>query len=204
MQALGLDPEKLKVLLVQFAVLYRSGEKLAMTTRGGEFVTLRSLREEIGGSDAARFFYAQRKSEQHMDFDLDLAKSQSNENPMYYVQYAHARICRVFRTAEERNLDISIADADLGKLGSDHENSLMTLIQRFPEIVERAASSYEPHQITYFLRDLATAFHSYYNATKILDAEPDARDAMLALCQATRQVLSNGLTIIGVGAPESM
>jgi len=203
LQALGLDPEKLKVVLVQFAVLYRGDEKLGMSTRSGEFVTLRSLREEIG-SDAARFFYAQRKSEQHMDFDLDLAKSQSNENPMYYVQYAHARICRIFRTAEERGLDISIDGADLGKLSSDHENSLMTLLQQFPEIVERAAGNFEPHQITYFLRDLATAFHSYYNATKILDADSDARDAMLALCQATRQVLSNGLTIIGVGAPDSM
>ena len=203
LQALGLDPEKLKVVLVQFAVLYRGGEKLGMSTRSGEFVTLRSLREEIG-SDAARFFYAQRKSEQHMDFDLDLAKSQSNENPMYYVQYAHARICRVFKTAEERNIEVATEAADLSKLGSDHENDLMTLIQRFPEIVERAASNYEPHQITYFLRDLATAFHSYYNATKILDADPEPRDAMLALCQATRQVLSNGLTIIGVGAPDSM
>ena len=190
-------------MLVQFAVLYRGGEKLGMSTRSGEFVTLRSLRDEIG-SDAARFFYAQRKSEQHMDFDLDLATSQSNENPMYYVQYAHARICRIFKTAEERNLPIAIEAADLSALSSDQENTLMTLLQRFPELVQSAANQYEPHQITYFLRDLATAFHSYYNATKILDAEPVPRDAMLALCQATRQVLHNGLTIIGVGAPDSM
>jgi len=203
MQALGLDPEKLKVLLVQFAVLYRAGEKLGMSTRSGEFVTLRDLRDEIG-SDAARFFYAQRKSEQHMDFDLDLATSQSNENPMYYVQYAHARICRVFKTADERGIAIDTESVDLSKLGSDHENNLMTLLQRFPEVVESAASHYEPHQITYFLRDLATAFHSYYNATKILDADAGERNAMLALCQATRQVLRNGLTVIGVGAPESM
>ncbi len=203
LQALKLDPEKLKVVLVQFAVLYRGGEKLGMSTRSGEFVTLRSLRDEIG-SDAARFFYAQRKSEQHMDFDLDLATSQSNENPMYYVQYAHARICRIFKTAEERNLPIAIEAADLSALSSDQENTLMTLLQRFPELVQSAANQYEPHQITYFLRDLATAFHSYYNATKILDAEPVPRDAMLALCQATRQVLHNGLTIIGVGAPDSM
>ena len=203
LQALGQDPEKLKVLLVQFAVLYKGGEKLGMSTRSGEFVTLRSLRDEIG-SDAARFFYAQRKSEQHMDFDLDLAISQSNENPMYYVQYAHARICRVFKTAHQRDIKIAIESADLAQLGSDHENNLMTLLQRFPEVVESAASHYEPHQITYFLRDLATAFHSYYNATKILEAESAPRDAMLALCQATRQVLSTGLNIIGVGAPESM
>jgi len=204
MQAIGIDQDKLKVLLVQFAVLYRSGEKVPMSTRSGQFVELKDLREEIG-SDAARFFYAQRKSEQHMDFDLDLAKSQSNENPMYYVQYAHARICRVFKTAAERDIDVSnIENADFGLLSSDHETALMTLLQRFPEIVESAAVNYEPHQITYYLRDLATAFHSYYNAIKFLEAEPANRDAMLALTKATQQVLRNGLLIIGVGAPEAM
>lgn len=204
LQALGLPPEKLKVLLVQFAVLYRNGEKVGMSTRSGEFVTLRDLRDEIG-SDAARFFYAQRKSEQHMDFDLDLAKSQSNENPMYYVQYAHARICRIFKTATERNINIDdIQSADFSILHNDHENSLLSLLQRFPELVVAAASNYEPHQITYYLRDLATAFHSYYNTSKFLEAEKPQRDAMLALCAATRQTLKNGLSIIGVGAPETM
>ena len=204
MQAIGIDQDKLKVLLVQFAVLYRGGEKVPMSTRSGQFVELKDLREEIG-SDAARFFYAQRKSEQHMDFDLDLAKSQSNENPMYYVQYAHARICRVFKTAIERDIDVSnIESADFALLTSDHETTLMTLLQRFPEIVESAASNYEPHQITYYLRDLATAFHSYYNAEKFLEADEVKRDAMLALSRATQQVLKNGLSIIGVGAPEAM
>jgi len=204
MQAIGIDENKLKVLLVQFAVLYRSGEKVPMSTRSGQFVELKDLREEIG-SDAARFFYAQRKSEQHMDFDLDLAKSQSNENPMYYVQYAHARICRVFKTAAERNIDVSnIESADFDLLNSEHETALMTLLQRFPEVVESAAENYEPHQVTYYLRDLATAFHSYYNAIKFLDAKTAERDAMLALTKATQQVLRNGLLIIGVGAPEAM
>lgn len=205
LQALGLDQEKLKVLLVQFAVLWRGGEKVGMSTRSGEFVTLRDLRDEIG-SDAARFFYAQRKSEQHMDFDLDLAKSQSNDNPMYYVQYAHARICRVFSKAGELGFDTSqLHSADFSKLASDTETELMTLLQRFPEVIESAAANYEPHQITYYLRDLATAFNSYYNnAPKILEQAPAERDAMLALCAATRQVLKNGLTIIGVGAPQSM
>ncbi len=204
MQAIGIDDEKLKVLLVQFAVLYRSGEKIPMSTRSGKFVTLRDLRDEIG-SDAARFFYAQRKSEQHMDFDLDLAKSQSNENPMYYVQYAHARICRVFKTAAERGINVSnIESADFTLLISDHEAELMTLLQRFPEVVENAAVSYEPHQITYYLRDLATAFHSYYNTVKFLEADTAERDAMLALSRATQQVLKNGLFVIGVGAPEAM
>jgi len=204
MQAVGIDQDKLKVLLVQFAVLYRGGEKAPMSTRSGEFVTLRDLRDEIG-SDAARFFYAQRKSEQHMDFDLDLAKSQSNENPMYYVQYAHARICRIFETAAEREIDVSkVKTADFSLLESDHENTLLTLLQRFPEVVESAATSFEPHQITYYLRDLATAFHSYYNAIKFLEAESAHRDAMLGLSLATQQVLKNGLTILGVGAPEAM
>lgn len=204
LQALGLEQKKLKVLLVQFAVLYRGGEKVGMSTRSGEFVTLRELRDEVG-SDAARFFYAQRKSEQHMDFDLDLAKSQSNDNPMYYVQYAHARICRVFKTAADRGVDTGeLANADFSILSRDHEVSLLRLVQRLPEVIEQAAANYEPHQVAYYLRDLATAFHSYYNATKILDADPKERDAMLALCNATRQVLKNGLTILGVGAPQSM
>lgn len=204
LQALELDPEKLKVLLVQFAVLYRSGEKVPMSTRSGKFVTLRDLQTEIG-SDAARFFYAQRKSEQHMDFDLDLAKSQSNENPMYYVQYAHARICRIFDTARQREIDCtSLEQADFTHLTSEHEAALLTLLERFPEMVSSAATHYEPHQVTYYLRDLATAFHAYYNACKILDAEPNQRSAMLALCWATRQVLKTGLHVIGVGAPDSM
>ncbi len=204
LEALGLDKEKLKVVLVQFAVLYRDGAKIPMSTRSGEFVTLRELRDEVG-SDAARFFYAQRKSEQHMDFDLDLAKSQSKDNPMYYVQYAHARICRIFKTAEERNIDTSaIANADFSVLGSDQENALLTLLQKFPELLQAAAANYEPHQVTYYLKDLATALQAYYASTKILESEEPQRSAMLALCAATRQTLKNGLNVIGVGAPESM
>jgi len=204
LQALELDPQKLKVLLVQFAVLYRSGEKMSMSTRSGEFVTLRDLRDEIG-SDAARFFYAMRKSEQHMDFDLDLAKEQSNENPMYYVQYAHARICRMFDTAQERGIDLSgLESADFSQLVSEHENKLLTVLARLPETINKAATDYEPHQISYYLRDVATAFHSYYNTSKFLEAEADQRKAMLALCSATRQVLKNGLGVLGVSAPLTM
>ncbi len=204
LQALGLDQDKLKVLLVQFAVLYRGGEKVGMSTRSGEFVTLRELREDIG-SDAARFFYAQRKSEQHMDFDLDLAKAQNNENPMYYVQYAHARICRLFENAVQQEVDVSdLQSSDFSLLGNDQEVALLTALQRFPEVVEKAAQHFEPHQITYYLKDVATAYHSYYNSNKVLDAQADLRAAMLALSHATRQVIHNGLKIIGVGAPESM
>ena len=204
MQALELDPQKLNVLLVQFAVLYRGGEKVKMSTRSGSFVTLRELREEVG-VDAARFFYAQRKSEQHMDFDLDLAKSQSNDNPVYYVQYAHARICSIFRQAAEREIKITDhAQANFSLLQSENEVELLKLLQRLPELVQRAAQQYEPHQLNYYLREVATAFHSYYNSTKFLDAEPAQRAAMLSLCFATKQVLKNGLRIIGVSAPEKM
>ena len=204
LKALGLDQDKLKVLLVQFAVLYRSGEKVGMSTRSGEFVTLRELREDIG-SDAARFFYAMRKSEQHMDFDLDLAKAQNNENPMYYVQYAHARICRLFERANEADINtVNLSNADFNQLGNDQEVVLLTTLQRFPEVVEKAASQFEPHQITYYLKDLATAYHSYYNSNKVLEAQDDRRLAMLALSEGTRQVINNGLTILGVGAPRSM
>lgn len=202
--ALGLNQDRLKVLLVQFAVLYRGGEKVGMSTRSGEFVTLRELRNDIG-SDAARFFYAQRKSEQHMDFDLDLAKAQNNENPMYYVQYAHARICRLFENATENKISTeSLENADLALLDFEEEASLITTLQRFPETVEKAANHFEPHQINYYLKDVATAYHSYYNNHKVLDAEESKRQSMLALSAATRQVLKNGLNILGVGAPESM
>ncbi len=204
LEALGLDQNKLKVLLVQFAVLYRGGEKVGMSTRSGEFVTLRELRDDIG-SDAARFFYAQRKSEQHMDFDLDLAKAQNNENPMYYVQYAHARICRLFENAAQQSIDCDdLASADFALLNHDQEGVLITSLQRFPEIVEKAAKNFEPHQITYYLKDVATAYHSYYNSHKVLDAPAAKRNAMLALSRATQQVIRNGLKTIGVGAPESM
>ncbi len=202
LQALKEDPERLKVLLVQFAILYRAGEKVPMSTRSGKFVELKELREEVG-NDAARFYYVQRKPEQHMDFDLDLAKSQSNDNPVYYVQYAHARICRVFETAKERGIEVTLADQFTG-LTLDAEDTLITLLAKFPELVESAARAYEPHQITYYLRDLATGLHSYYNACKFLDSEPELREQRFALLVAVQQVLVNGLDLIGVTAPEKM
>ena len=205
MQAMETDPEQLKVLLVQFAVLYRGGEKLAMSTRSGQFVTLRELREEVG-SDAARFFYVQRKSEQHMDFDLDLAKSQSNENPVYYIQYAHARICRVMAQAEEKGYryDMQQGLANLELLESEQETHLATEIAKYPEIIARAAQAYEPHQIAYYLKDLAHGLHSYYNASQFIVEDDNLRQARLTLIKAVQQVLQNGLAILGVSAPEKM
>jgi arginyl-tRNA synthetase len=205
MTAMGTNPEALEVLLVQFAILYRGGEKMAMSTRSGQFVTLRELRDEVG-VDAARFFYVQRKSEQHMDFDLDLAMSKSNENPVYYIQYAHARICRVLEQAVEKgySLDLQAGLVNLEVLESEQETHIATELAKYPEIVARAALSYEPHQIAYYLRDLAHALHSYYNASQFIVEDDNVRHARLTLITAVRQVIRNGLAVIGVSAPERM
>ena len=203
MSALGLNPDDLSVLLVQFAVLYRGGAKVSMSTRSGEFVTLRELREEVG-RDAARFFYALRKPDQHMDFDLDLAKSQSSDNPVYYVQYAHARICSVFRQLAEKGIDADLASADHGLLTEPREADLLQKLSRYPEVVESAARAYEPHQVAYYLRDLANDFHTYYNAHPFIAAEANLRLARLSLIDATRQVVANALDLLGVTAPERM
>ncbi len=205
LQALGDDADKLDVLLVQFAVLYRGGEKVQMSTRSGSFVTLRELRDEVG-ADAARFFYVMRKCEQHMDFDLDLAKSQSSDNPVYYIQYAHARICSVMRQLVEKGLshDVAIGQANLSKLTEPHELGLLNALAKYPEIVEKSALSEEPHQLAHFLRDTANELHTYYNAHQFIVDDADIRNARLNLIQATRHVLHNGLKLLGVSAPETM
>jgi arginyl-tRNA synthetase len=205
LEALGDDPSKLDVLLVQFAILYRGGEKVQMSTRSGQFVTLRELRKEVG-TDAARFFYVMRKCEQHMDFDLDLAKSQSSDNPVYYVQYAHARICSVFEQASDQAIKFEQDPnaIDYNKLTESHEQSLITNLSRYPESIEAAALNQEPHVLTHYLRELANDFHTYYNAHKFLIEDSGLRDARLQLILATRQVLRNGLNLLGVSAPEKM
>src|SRR5687768_8624962 len=201
MKALALDPTKLEIALVQFAVLYRNGKKAPMSTRSGEFVTLRELRKEVG-NDAARFFYVLRKSDQHLDFDLDLAKSQSNENPVYYVQYAHARVCSVL---EQWGEDSTIlVTADLSLLTSTAENALISRLLEFPALVDSAARELSPHQIAFYLRELAADFHSYYNATRILVDDESVRLARLALASAVQHVLRNGLGLLGVSTPEKM
>jgi arginyl-tRNA synthetase len=203
--AIGDDPEKLHVLLVQFAILYKGGERMQMSTRSGEFVTLRELRREVG-NDAARFFYVLRKCEQHMDFDLDLAKSQSNDNPVYYVQYAHARIHSVFRQLGEKGLthDPANGDRHLARLTETHELALIQKLSRYPEVLEAAALAYEPHQLAHYLRELAYDFHTYYGAHTFLVDDAALRDARLNLIVATRQVIANGLGLLGVSAPEAM
>jgi len=200
-EALGLAPARLDVALVQFAVLYRNGQKTSMSTRAGEFVTLRELRNEVG-KDACRFFYVLRKSDQHLDFDLDLAKSQSNENPVYYVQYAHARACSALRKWGGELAELSAADASA--LGSEHELGLCARLAAFPEAVQTAADDYAPHQIAFYLRELAAEFHSWYNAERMLVDDETVKLARLALAGAVRQTLANGLALLGVSAPESM
>ena len=202
MQAAGENAERLRIYLVQFAALYRGKQKIPMSTRAGEFVSLAELVDEIG-QDATRFFYVLRKPDQHLDFDLELAKSVSNENPVYYVQYAHARICSVFRQMSERGIARSTG-RNLPSRAEQVELNLIRRISKFPEVIESAAQALEPHQIAYYLRDLSTDFHSFYNRVRILDGEPPLRDFRLNLIEAVQQVLANGLEILGVSAPETM
>ncbi len=200
-KALDLDADKLQVALVQFAVLYRNGQKASMSTRSGEFVTLRELRGEVG-NDACRFFYALRKSDQHLDFDLDLAKSQTNENPVYYIQYAHARICSVVN--QWAGDSATLADADLALLSNPRELAIANQLAQFREVIETAARDLAPHMIAFYLKDLAGEFHGWYNAERMLVDDAALRDARVALATAVRQVIRNGLAILGVSCPESM
>lgn len=200
-RALSLDPEKLEIALVQFAVLYRDGRKVSMSTRSGEFVTLRQLRQEVG-NDAARFFYVLRKSDQHLDFDLDLAKSQSNDNPVYYVQYAHARICSVL---DQWGGEVdTLARAETGLLSDPAELALLQRMIDFPDTVEAAAKERAPHLVAFYLRELAGEFHSYYNSTRFLVEDDSLKMARLALVLGVRQVISTGLSLLGVTAPREM
>lgn len=204
-QALGYDPERLVVKLVQFAILYRGSERVQMSTRSGSFVTLRELRDEVG-NDACRFFYVTRKADQHMDFDLDLAKSESKDNPVYYIQYAHARICSVLRKLESEGMawDQAMGLASLERLDSEAERDLVTALSKYPETVKQAAVNFEPHQLANYLRDLASDYHTYYNGHKMLIEDEALRNARITLSMAVRQVIANGLTILGVSAPEQM
>ena len=196
-----LESEKLRVPLVQFAVLYRGKQKLAMSTRSGEFVTLEALRQDVG-TDAARFFYVFRKNDQHLDFDLDLAKSQNNENPVYYIQYAHARCSSVLTKANCNPEDL--IKADLKGLNDAAELNLMRTMMDYPAVIQSAARDLSPHLIAFYLKELAGVFHSYYNATQILKGDQQLLRGRLAIVAAVKQVIYNGLKIIGVNAPDRM
>ncbi len=211
--AMGYNADKMDVILVQFVTLWRGEEQVQMSSRSGQFVTLRELREEVG-NDAARFYYVARKPEQHIDFDLELAKSQSKDNAVYYIQYAHARICRVLERLEDRKLkfDDVQGKAQQHRLTQPIETDLLSLLAAYPDTLKRSATQYEPHILTNYLKDLASLFHSWYNDNRILPKEdepatPDDTQLMqarLRLSKSVRQVLQNGLNLLGLTAPTSM
>lgn len=203
--AMGYDSSKLTVLLVQFVSLWRGGEMVQMSSRSGQFVTLKELREEVS-NDAARFYYVMRKSEQHIDFDLDLAVSQSKDNAVYYIQYAHARICRMLEKANSSGVtfDAVAARQSAHRLDLDAETEILAKLAAFPEIVIRAAHVYEPHQVGHYLKELAALFHGWYNENKVLSDDAELTQARLLLSINIQQILKNGLTLLGVSAPSSM
>jgi arginyl-tRNA synthetase len=202
-QALGYDREALEVEIIQLVHLYKNGEKMKMSKRTGKAVTMRDLVDEVG-LDATRYFFAMRSSDTHMDFDLDLAVSESNENPVYYAQYAHARISSILRTGEEQGISVG-TDADFSLIGSEKEVDLLKKVGEFPAAVGEAALKRVPHRVTNYILELASAFHSFYNADKVLDSENPARTkARLALVKSVQITLRNALALIGVSAPEKM
>ena len=205
-QGLGEDPDRVEIILVQFAHLFRGGEKVQMSTRSGQFVTLRELRQEVG-TDAARYFYVMRSHDQHLDFDLELAKSQSADNPVYYIQYAHARVASLLGKLEERGLSYNqaIGEASLARLTAEHEMTILRELTHYPEILAAAGRKRGPQLLAHYLRDLAQTFQSYYNAEPILvDDDEDLRNARLSLALAVKQVLASGLSLLGVSQPERM
>jgi len=205
LEAMGYEAGDLEVQFIQFVTLYRSGERVQMGTRSGQFDTLRQLREEVG-TDAARFYYVMRSNDQHLDFDLDVAKSQSNDNPVFYIQYAHARVASVFRQLDEKSLqwDQANGSEQMSLLVEPQEKALMTNLSRYPEIVELAANNRAPQHLVHYLRDLANDFHTYYNAHAFIADDAGLRDARLTLISAARTVIANGLGILGVSAPDKM
>jgi len=204
LKALGIDESNFSVVLVQLVSLLRNGKPVAMSTRAGQFVTLQEVVDEVG-KDAARFFFLMRRPDSHLDFDLELAKSQSNENPVYYVQYAHARICSILRKSSELGIPIPQIDhVDLSSLTSSEEIEMIKKMDSFPDVVETAARYLEPHRITYFVSDLAAMFHSYYNKNRVISDDPGLTSARLILIIALRQVFQMGFDLLGIEAPTSM
>jgi len=194
---------ELIVLLVQFANLYRGKEKIAMSTRSGEFITLNELIKEVG-KDATRFFYLTRKSDQHMDFDIELAKSNNSNNPVYYIQYAHARICSIFRILDDNDSKFNFDKHKLNLLNKDEELNIMKKLSSYPDIIINSAKKFEPHLLTNYMKELAQEVHSYYNKYQVLVDDKDLRNARLSLMQATKHVFENSGRIVGITMPEKM
>ncbi|WP_409296132.1 arginine--tRNA ligase [Peribacillus sp. SCS-26] len=203
-EALGYDREQLEVEIIQLVHLFKNGEKMKMSKRTGKAVTMRDLMEEVG-LDAVRYFFAMRSADTHMDFDLDLAVSESNENPVYYAQYAHARIASILRQGKEMNLDYAGGNLQYSHISSEKEYDLLKKVGDFPQVVADAAEKRIPHRITNYINELAAAFHSFYNAEKVLDAEQEDKSrARLALVRSVQITIKNALALIGVSAPEKM
>ncbi|MBD8004423.1 arginine--tRNA ligase [Bacillus norwichensis] len=202
-EALGFDPNRLEVEIIQLVNLFKDGERVKMSKRSGKAVTMTDLIEMVG-LDAVRYFFAMRSGDTHLDFDLDLAVAESNDNPVYYAQYAHARICSILRSAEEKGISYKI-NVDLSFLSSEKSTDLLKKLGEFPQVIAEAADKRIPHRITNYIFDLASVFHSYYNAEKVLNEEQlDETKARLALVNATQITLKNALTLVGVSAPEKM
>lgn len=203
--AMGQPGDSLEATLIQFVSLFRGTEKIPMGKREAQFVTLRELRTEVG-NDACRFFYLMRSHDQPLDFDLELAKARTNDNPVYYIQYAHARVASVMKQLASRGLAFDLAQGLAGAalLTSEAEQAVLRTLTRHPEVVEQAAVTRAPHTLVHYLRELANAFHTYYNAASFIVDDPPLRNARLALVLSVQQVVRNGLTLLGVSAPESM
>ncbi len=203
--AMGQPGDSLEACLMQFVSLFRGGQKIPMGKREAQFVTLRQLRDEVG-NDACRFFYLMRSHDQQLDFDLELAKSRTNDNPVFYIQYAHARVASVMKQLESRHLQYDAATAvqHLGRLESPQEQAALRELARYPEVVLQAAVARAPHMLVHYLRELANSFHSWYNAATFIVEDAPLRNARLALALGVRQVIGNGLGLLGVSAPDSM
>jgi arginyl-tRNA synthetase len=202
-QGLGRDPDDLKIILVQLVSLLRDGQPVAMSTRSGEFVTLKEVVDEVG-RDAARFFFLMRRSDSQLDFDLELAKRQNTDNPVYYVQYAHARIHGIFETALEKGIALNFENVSLDKLGTAEEMMLIKNLSHFPEVIEGSALAFEPHRITNYLQELAGQFHSFYNKNRVITEDSELTLARLFLLKCVAGTLKNALTVLGISAPEKM
>ncbi len=204
LQALDVPQKSFRVILIQMVNLLRDGKPVAMTTRGGEFVTLREVLDEVG-KDAARFIFLTRRSDAQLDFDLNVAKKQSDENPVYYVQYAHARICSIISFAGEKGFSVPrFQEIDAGLLSTEEERDMLKKLSQFPEVVAGSARAFEPHRLTTYLQELVAQFHSYYNKHRVITAKHDLSMARLYLMNCIKGVLKNGLGLVGVDAPEKM
>jgi arginyl-tRNA synthetase len=203
-QAFGHPKDSLHVLLVQLVSILRHGQPVPMSKRAGNFVTLRDVVQEVG-SDAARYIFLTRRSDSHLDFDLDVAKEQSRENPVYYVQYAHARLASLFREAETRNISIPKSDAvDLSLLEFEEERNIIKALAKYPEVIEEAARAYEPHRLTFYLQDLAGLLHNYYFKHRVMSEDLKRTAVKLFLMKQVKTVIQSALKILGVNAPERM